>query len=420
MSLTLEEIESYEACTCLVRCEITHLYDKFAAMDTDEGGTVTMPQLVAQEELRNNPFRHRLCQIFSSEPINSPTSGDLTFDEFVDLYHCLSPRASTDTKMQTAFRMFDFDGNGFLTTEDLEELLLALAKPPRKGKCLWARSDVRAICERVMRDCARPPVLRPPLPSPIPIPLPRPAPEPRRAPLDPYLTRLPLASHLPPGDIDGNGRLSYAEFTKMMSRVTDFHQKFSIITTFTPISDGRIVDPAFDPAPIIAQAPPKPQPVANIVPPTMSTFTAATGAAVADGAAAAAGAVAGAVAAGAAAAGAVAAEATAAYAPAAAAVVREATSAPKFNKVVPKKGAQSYQSEAWQAYIQQVYDVDYDKPDVPPEPANAGWGEQEHLEKDSNPTSRKLVLGAIFVLVLAAIGGAVAVLLLVVKPGEDI
>jgi len=374
MSLTLEEIESYEACTCLVRCEITHLYDKFAAMDTDEGGTVTMPQLVAQEELRNNPFRHRLCQIFSSEPINSPTSGDLTFDEFVDLYHCLSPRASTDTKMQTAFRMFDFDGNGFLTTEDLEELLLALAKPPRKGKCLWARSDVRAICERVMRDC----------------------------------------------DIDGNGRLSYAEFTKMMSRVTDFHQKFSIITTFTPISDGRIVDPAFDPAPIIAQAPPKPQPVANIAPPTMSTFTAATGAAVADGAAAAAGAVAGAVAAGAAAAGAVAAEATAAYAPAAAAVVREATSAPKFNKVVPKKGAQSYQSEAWQAYIQQVYDVDYDKPDVPPEPANAGWGEQEHLEKDSNPTSRKLVLGAIFVLVLAAIGGAVAVLLLVVKPGEDI
>jgi len=374
MSLTLEEIESYEACTCLVRCEITHLYDKFAAMDTDEGGTVTMPQLVAQEELRNNPFRHRLCQIFSSEPMNSPTSGDLTFDEYVDLYHCLSPRASTDTKMQTAFRMFDFDGNGYLTIEDLEELLLALAKPPRKGKCLWERSDVRAICERVMRDC----------------------------------------------DIDGNGRLSYAEFTKMMSRVTDFHQKFSIITTFTPISDGRIVDPAFDPAPIIAQAPPKPQPVANIAPPTMSTFTAATGAAVADGAAAAAGAVAGAVAAGAAAAGAAAAEATAAYAPAAAAVAREATSAPKFNKVVPKKGAQSYQSEAWQAYIQQVYDVDYDKPDKPPEPPNAGWGEQEHLEKDSNPTSRKLVLGGICVLVLAAIGGLVAILLLVVKPGEDI
>ena len=108
-----EELEVYEACTCLTGSEIMELYDKYttcggtrevddeteavvrgagAAMRMEksmEGGQKVSPpakkakmaQIIAQSELRNNPFRERLCQIFSSEPSGEATYGDLSFDE---------------------------------------------------------------------------------------------------------------------------------------------------------------------------------------------------------------------------------------------------------------------------------------------------------------------------------------------------
>ena len=38
-------------------------------------------------EFDNNPFAPRLCEIFSSDG-----SGDLSFDELLDLFHALSPK----------------------------------------------------------------------------------------------------------------------------------------------------------------------------------------------------------------------------------------------------------------------------------------------------------------------------------------
>ena len=117
----------------------------------------------------------------------SDTWGNLSFDEYVDMYNCLSPRASKEVKMQTAFRMYDFDDNGYLTNEDLEWLVRTLATPPprKSGEerpCLFAQDEMNDIVERVMRDC----------------------------------------------DVDGNHRLSYAEFSKVLGRIPDFPQKFTI------------------------------------------------------------------------------------------------------------------------------------------------------------------------------------------------
>ena len=38
----------------------------------------------------------------------------LTFDEFVDLFSVFSSRAPKDEKIKVAFRMYDFDDNGFI------------------------------------------------------------------------------------------------------------------------------------------------------------------------------------------------------------------------------------------------------------------------------------------------------------------
>lgn len=212
-----EDLEVYEACTCLSGAEVLELYEKFVDLggirekdsatekivrgagadlrvssmpaDAETGGGPTggtgrkikKESVIGQSEFRNNPFKHRLCEIFSSEPAGSATYGDLSFDEFVDLYNVMSPRASKEVKSQTAFRLYDFDANGYLTPEDIALLLKTIATTPKK-KELLTESEIKDIVERVMRDC----------------------------------------------DIDGNSRLSYAEFSKVLGRIPDFETKFRI------------------------------------------------------------------------------------------------------------------------------------------------------------------------------------------------
>jgi len=214
-----EELDVYEACTCLSGAEILELYEKFTdlggvrkkdaadervmkgagahlrlsigdleanptggvAAPEDAGKLVKQEAVINQSELRNNPFRMRLCQIFSTIEPGKENYGDLSFDEYVDLYNVMSPRAPLEDKMQTAFRMYDYDDNGYLTRDDIKELLVQLSTPPKKD-CLLEPKEVDDICDRVMRDC----------------------------------------------DIDGNNRLSYAEFSKVLNRIPDFAAKFRI------------------------------------------------------------------------------------------------------------------------------------------------------------------------------------------------
>merc|ERR1711939_1006774 len=103
---------------------------------------------------------------------SDPNYGDLSFDEFVDLYNVMSARAKVDVKMLTAFRIYDYDGNGYLTIEDVMELVKMISTPPKKDPLLEPK-EMQDICDRVMRDC----------------------------------------------DIDGNNRLSFSEFSKVLQRI---------------------------------------------------------------------------------------------------------------------------------------------------------------------------------------------------------
>ena len=218
-SLRREDLEVYEACTCLSGAEILELYEKFtdlggiraaasssskvvrgygaelrsaaaggdaeaggAASETMTGKKIKKAAFIKQSEFYNNPFAGRLCEIFSSEEANSDTWGDLTFDEYVDIYNVMSPRATKEVKVHAAFRLYDFDANGYLTHEDIAGLLKTIAKPPGKKKELLNDAEIKDIVDRVMRDC----------------------------------------------DIDGNSRLSYAEFSKVIARIPEFEGNFRV------------------------------------------------------------------------------------------------------------------------------------------------------------------------------------------------
>ena len=74
-------------------------------------------------EFDNNPFAPRLCEVFSSDG-----SGDLYFDELLDLFHALSPKAEREVKVLTAFRVYDFDGDDKLNDEDISTLIRTTTK----------------------------------------------------------------------------------------------------------------------------------------------------------------------------------------------------------------------------------------------------------------------------------------------------
>ena len=51
--------------------------------------------------LQENPFRKRICKVFSEDD-----SGNLTFDQFVNLFSVFSDRAPREMKVQFAFKIF--------------------------------------------------------------------------------------------------------------------------------------------------------------------------------------------------------------------------------------------------------------------------------------------------------------------------
>ena len=133
------------------------------------------------EQLANNPFTPRLVDIFSERgdevrqrtfrplrraphvptmfqnvltkrctlPIACPETfiylQTLTFDEFVDIFSVFSSRAPKEEKIKVAFRMYDFDDNGFIDPIDLEmviETMLRLAADDDKERL----SEEERIC----------------------------------------------------------------------------------------------------------------------------------------------------------------------------------------------------------------------------------------------------------------------------------
>lgn len=72
-------------------------------MTNVEASTVRLPRkdIERMEELRENPFKKRICEAFSSD-----ASGNLTFDDFLDLMSVFSEHASRDVKLFYAFKIY--------------------------------------------------------------------------------------------------------------------------------------------------------------------------------------------------------------------------------------------------------------------------------------------------------------------------
>ncbi|XP_015984540.2 calcium and integrin-binding family member 4 [Rousettus aegyptiacus] len=118
-----EDLEEYQALTFLTRNEILCIHDTFLKLCPPgkyyKEATLTMDQVSSLPALRVNPFRDRICRVFSHNDVFS-------FEDVLGMASVFSEQACPSLKIEYAFRIYDFNENGFIDEEDLQRIVLRL------------------------------------------------------------------------------------------------------------------------------------------------------------------------------------------------------------------------------------------------------------------------------------------------------
>ncbi|XP_007891346.2 calcium and integrin-binding protein 1-like [Callorhinchus milii] len=75
-----------------------------------------MEQMIQISELKANPFKERICKIFST---SKTKNGSISFEDFLDIFSAFSKSAPVSVKADYAFKIMDFNGNGVLDRQDV-------------------------------------------------------------------------------------------------------------------------------------------------------------------------------------------------------------------------------------------------------------------------------------------------------------
>lgn len=112
-ALLSEEIEEIARQSSLSQPEVKRLYRRFQKLDRNQSGTLEADELMMIPELAMNPLVPRIVAVFDS----------VNFRQFVNNLGVFGPNGSVDAKVDFAFRVYDVDGDGFVSEEDLEAVL---------------------------------------------------------------------------------------------------------------------------------------------------------------------------------------------------------------------------------------------------------------------------------------------------------
>ncbi|XP_066461141.1 calcium and integrin-binding family member 3-like [Eleutherodactylus coqui] len=189
---TPEQLDTYQDCTFFTRKEILRLFHRYRDLapqlvpdDYTNKPDVRIPyELIASmPELKDNPFRQRIAEVFSEDG-----DGNMTLDDFLDMFSVLSEMAPRDLKAHYAFKIYDFNNDDYICKSDLEKTLNKLTRNELTPE------EVCLVCEKVIDEA----------------------------------------------DVDNDGKLSLEDFQHMIVRAPDFlrYQK-SLSTCCTNVSSWK-------------------------------------------------------------------------------------------------------------------------------------------------------------------------------------
>ncbi|XP_041975539.1 calcium and integrin-binding family member 2 isoform X1 [Aricia agestis] len=181
VTFTEQQLEDYQDCTFFTRKEILRVFKRFRAvcpslvpqqLSPSDARSLAVPldKILTLPELKENPFKRRICEVFSHD------GEGLTFDDFLDMMSVFSEAAPRDIKAWYAFRIYDLDNDLYIGKEDLLEASRLLTKGELQS---------------------------------------------------PELDQI-VASVLEEADMDGDGQLSFMDFEHVVVRAPDFLSTFHI------------------------------------------------------------------------------------------------------------------------------------------------------------------------------------------------
>lgn len=173
-----DELKEYQELTYFTQKEILHCHKRFQQLDpnlvtpTNKNATLPLRTMLKLPELAVNPFKHRICKVFSTS-----NDGNMTFEDFLDMMSVFSENAPKTVKVEYAFRIYDFDEDDYICEADLRRVINCLCGDEKLSK-----DDTTSIIQKIMLEA----------------------------------------------DLDDDNRLSFAEFEHVISKAPDFINSFRI------------------------------------------------------------------------------------------------------------------------------------------------------------------------------------------------
>ncbi|XP_022721189.1 calcineurin subunit B-like isoform X2 [Durio zibethinus] len=97
--------------------EIVSLYQRFCQLDRNAKGFISADEFLSVPEFAMNPLSQRLLKMVDG----------LNFKDFVAFLSAFSAKASVQQKIQLIFKVYDSDGNGKVSFNDILEVLRDLS-----------------------------------------------------------------------------------------------------------------------------------------------------------------------------------------------------------------------------------------------------------------------------------------------------
>ncbi|KAK9026821.1 hypothetical protein V6N11_039654 [Hibiscus sabdariffa] len=97
--------------------EIVSLYERFCQLDRNAKGFISADEFLSVPEFAMNPLSQRLLKMVDG----------LNFKDFVAFLSAFSAKASVQMKIKLIFKVYDSDGNGKVSFNDILEVLRDLS-----------------------------------------------------------------------------------------------------------------------------------------------------------------------------------------------------------------------------------------------------------------------------------------------------
>lgn len=174
-----QELNDYQDLTYFTKKEILHvfkrykeLYDDNTSEEAAKSACLNKDKVLKLPELKVNPFNDRIVKVFSSSG-----DGDMTFEDFLDMMSVFSDGAPKNVKVEYAFRIYDFDEDDMISSDDLKEVVNRLT-----GEQHLNDEEMQQLIDNILEEA----------------------------------------------DLDDDDSLSFAEFEHVISKAPDFVNSFRI------------------------------------------------------------------------------------------------------------------------------------------------------------------------------------------------